>query len=159
MGLLTRPSLHASANIDVHAANLLGTGQETHPTEDGNTHALPLRQDRLPVGLEPLDPSFAKIDRRHLGNVGRRPHGINAGRGLGFRRLDRDDTAMRMSGAHDAHMKLVRKGDIGDEPPASGDERRVFEPRDRLADDASVLGHGRCAILRAAAHTALTIAS
>ena len=38
--------------------------------------------------------------------------------------------------AHDAHMQLVRKPDIGDKGAPPGQQRRVFQPGQRLAENA-----------------------
>ena len=44
------------------------------------------------------------------------------------------DLAVRVARAHDPHMKLMRKGDVAGEAAAARDQRRVLQPRDRLAD-------------------------
>ena len=45
-----------------------------------------------------------------------------------------DDAAMGMGGAHHAHVKLMREIDVAGKRAAPGDQRRIFQPLDRLAD-------------------------
>ena len=52
-------------------------------------------------------------------------------RGLG---VDRDDVGVGVVGAHDPHVKLAREIDVAGEAAAAGDQRRVLQPLDRLAD-------------------------
>ncbi len=92
-------------------------------------------ENRLAVRIERRNAALAKIDRRHLGNVGCGPHREHARHGPRRRRVDRHDAAMGMAGAHDAHVKLMREIDIAGERAASGDQRRIFQPLDRLADE------------------------
>ena len=92
------------------------------------------RQHRLAVGRELLDRPFAEIDRRHVGDVGRGPHRDHArqrARGVG---VDRDDVGVGVVGAHDPHVKLAREVDVAGKAAAAGDQRRVLQPLDRLAD-------------------------
>ena len=96
------------------------------------------RQDRLAVRIEPLDAGQAKIDRRNVGDVGCRPHRDNAWRCLRGVGVDRHDAPMGVGGAHHAHVQLMSKRNIGREQPAAGNQRRIFEPRNRTADE----GHG-----------------
>ena len=92
------------------------------------------RQHRLAVRIERRDGAFAKIDRRHLGDVGCGPHREHAGvrpRRLG---VDRQDAAVGVRRAHHPHDELMREIDVAGERPAPGHQRRVLQPRDRLAD-------------------------
>ena len=78
--------------------------------------------------------ALAKIDRRHVGNIGRGPHRKHAGQRACRRGVDRKDAAMRVRRAHDAHVQLMREIDVAGERAAAGDQRRVFQPLDRLAE-------------------------
>jgi hypothetical protein len=51
-----------------------------------------------------------------------------------LRGVDGDDPAMGDLGAGEPHVKLVRKRDVAGETATPGHQRRVFEPRHRLAD-------------------------
>ena len=57
---------------------------------------------------------------------------------------------MGMRRAHDAHVQLMRKIDVAGELAAAGDQRRVFQPLDRLADP---LGDSSPARIHAAARS------
>ena len=61
------------------------------------------RQHRLAIRIERRDRALAEIDRRHFGDVGCGPHRIDAGQRARRRGVDRDDAAMRVRRAHDAH--------------------------------------------------------
>ena len=93
-----------------------------------------VRQHRLAIRIERRDGAFAKIDRRHVGDVGGGPHRDDAGQRPRRGRIDRDDAAVGVRRAHDAHVQLMREIDVAGELAAAGDQRRVFQPRDRLAD-------------------------
>ncbi len=54
------------------------------------------RQHRLAIGLELLNAAFAEIDRRHVGDVVRRPNRDHAGQRTGFGGIDRNDVSVRM---------------------------------------------------------------
>ena len=92
------------------------------------------RQYRLAIRGEPGDRPFAKIDRRHIGNVGRGPHRHDAGQRARRFGIDRYDVGMGVVGANDPHVKLTRKVDVAGEAAAAGHERRILQPLDRLAD-------------------------
>ena len=92
------------------------------------------REHRLAIRLQPLDAAFAEIDRRHVGDVGGGPHRDDARQRPRRRGVDGDDPAMGDLRADDPHVKLMRKRDVAGKAPAPGDQRRVFEPRHRLAD-------------------------
>ena len=77
------------------------------------------------------------------------PHRGDAGRGERLAGLDRNQPAVGDRRAHDAHVQLIGKADVGRETAGAGEERPVLEPRHRPADD----GHQR--IFAAAALTAL----
>jgi hypothetical protein len=66
-------------------------------------------ENRLPVRLERGNPSLAKIDRRDVRNVGRRPDRDDPGQGARGRGVDRGDPAMGVVRADDPHVELVRK--------------------------------------------------
>ncbi len=118
------------------------------------------RQHRLAVGFERGNAALAEIDRRHVGDVGRGPDRDHARQGARGRGIDRHDPAVGMVGANDAHMKLVRKGDVAGETSGPSDQRRVLQPLDRPPDPFPVAGRHRPAlILAAAARTAFTMFS
>ena len=84
------------------------------------------------------------------------------------RGVDRDDPAVGVVGAHDAHVELMRKGNVGGEAAAAAHQRRVLQPLDRLPDPLVVAGGHLArvigaqparAILAAAARTAFTMFS
>ena len=113
-------------------------------------------EHRLAKGFERRDSAFAKIDRRHLGDVSRAPDRDHAGQGTRSAEVDGDDPAMGVVRAHDAHVELVRKRDIAGETAAASHQRRVFQTRDGAADPFVVAGRQRPApILVAAARTDL----
>ena len=91
-------------------------------------------EDRLPVGFELLDAALAEIDRPDVGNVGRGPHGDHAWQRARRAHVDRDDAAMRVVRARDAHVELMRKGNVGGKTAAAGDEWRILQALDRLTD-------------------------
>ena len=66
-------------------------------------------EHRLPVRLERGNPSLAKIDRRDVRDVGRRPDRDDPRQGTRGRRVDRGDPAMGVVRANDPHVELVRK--------------------------------------------------
>ena len=113
----------------------------------------PARQDRLAIGLQAAHPGGAELDRPDLGDIGRGPHRRDPGRAKGCLRVDRGDPAMRAVRAHDSHMELVGKRDVGRKPAPPGDQRRVFKPPDPLADErlGPALGHCRPPFISAAA--------
>ena len=107
----------------------------------------PIRQDRLAIRLQFLDTTFAEVDRRDVGNVGRGPDGDDAGQGARLLHVDRHDAAMRVGRPDHAHVQLMRKRDVAREPAMSADQRSVFEPRDRAADPrGTVLAHASCVL-------------
>ena len=92
------------------------------------------REHRLAVRLQPLDAAFAEIDRRHVGDVGGGPHRDDPRQRPRLRGVDGDDPAMGDLRAGEPHVKLVRKRDVAGKAPAPRHQRRIFEPRHRLAD-------------------------
>ena len=102
------------------------------------------RQQRLAIGAQRLAGRVAEIDRRQIGDVGAGPDRDDAGRGQRRRDVDAAQHGMGVGRAHDAHVQLVREADIADELAAPGEQRRVLEPRDRAAENATgerVRGH------------------
>ena len=92
------------------------------------------RQYRLAVGRELFDRAFAEIDRPDVGNVGRGPDRHDARHGARRGGVDGNDLSVRVVGAHHPHVKLAREVDVARERAAAGDQRRVLQPLDRLAD-------------------------
>ena len=88
----------------------------------------------LTVGLEPFDAGEAKVDGRNVGNVGGGPHRVDAV----FRErrgdVERPDTTVRDVRAHDAHVQLLCKRDIGGKRAAAHQQRPILQARHRLAD-------------------------
>ena len=94
-----------------------------------------LRERRLAIGLQLLGRGIAEIDRRQIANVFAGPHRDDAGhcaRGLG---IDGDDVAMRVLRTDDAHVKLARESDVVDKPATADQQRRVFQPGQRPAEN------------------------
>ena len=118
-------------------------------------------QHRLAVGIERGNAALAEIDRRHVRDVVSGPDRDHAGQGARGRRIDRDDPAVGVIGAHHAHVELVRKGNVAGIAAVAPHQRRVFQPRDRLADPLLVgCRHRRAAfIVAAAARTDFTMFS
>ncbi len=101
------------------------------------------RQHRLAVRFERRDAALAEIDRRNVGDVGRAPdrdHARERARGRG---VERDDRAMGVVRAHDAHVQLVRKRNVAGKAAAAAHQGRIFQPLDRLPDP-PVAAHGCC---------------
>ena len=94
------------------------------------------REHRLAVGPEAGHADLAEVDRRDVGDVGRVHTRDHAGQRQRLRRVDAEDAAMGHRRAHDAHVELAGKADVGGEAALSGEERPVLEPPDRAADDA-----------------------
>ncbi len=126
------------------------------------------RQHRLAEGVERGNASLAEVDRRYVRDVGRGPDRGHAGQGARGGRIDRDDPAVGVVRANDAHVELVRKGNVGGEAAAAPHQRRVFKACNRLPDPLVVgalvaLRHrrppGAALILAAAARTAFTMFS
>ena len=92
------------------------------------------REQPLPVGLQTFDPGQAEIDRRNVGNVGGRPHREHARFRQRRARVDRADAAVREIRAHDAHVQLLRKRNVGGKAATSGQQRAILEPLHRPAD-------------------------
>ena len=92
------------------------------------------REQPLPVRFQTFDPGQAEVDRRNVGNVGCRPHREHACFRQRRARVDRADAAMREIRAHDSHVQLLRKRNIGGKTAAPGQERAVLKPRHRAAD-------------------------
>ena len=120
------------------------------------THAS-IGEDRLPVGFELLDATLAEIDRADAGNVGRGPHRDHAGQRARRAHVDRDDAAMRVVRARDAHVELMREGDVAGKAAAAGDERRILQPLDRETDPLLCFGGRACSRIARAQCTARRI--
>ncbi len=100
------------------------------------------RQHRLAIGLDLVGRArgVAEIDRGNAGDVGAGPHGGNARRGRSAcGGVDAHDPAVRDGGAHHAHVELMGKGDIAGEPAVPPHERRVLDPRHRMAEHAALV--------------------
>ena len=65
------------------------------------------RQHRLAIGLQLLDLAFAEIDRSDVGDVRRRPDGVDPGKRQRGGDVDGADAGMRLRRAHDAHVELM----------------------------------------------------
>ena len=74
--------------------------------------------------------SAKRMFKTHLTRVIKEYAGQDARRG----QIERDNAAMGVCRAHHAHVQLMREIDVAGELAAAGDQRRVFQPRDRLAD-------------------------
>ena len=89
-------------------------------------------QHRLAVGLERFESGLrgnrSAACRRYRRRS--RPQARPASRSAAAS-IDRADCAMRMVGAHHAHVQLGGKLMSAAKRPAAGDQRRVFQPRDR----------------------------
>ena len=48
---------------------------------------------------------------------------------------------MGIGRAHDPHMELMRKSDIGDKLPLTSEQRQVFQPHNGTAKDAALATH------------------
>ena len=92
-------------------------------------------QDRLLVGLERLQPGEAERNARDVRDVLVRPHRMHAGQGERGGGIDTLDLAMRDRRAHHAHDPLAGEVDVGGEAAAAGQQRPVFQARQRAADD------------------------
>ena len=51
---------------------------------------------------------------------------------------------MGIGRAHDPHMELMRKSDIGDKLPLTSEQRQVFQACDGTAKDAALATHSSC---------------
>ena len=60
----------------------------------------------------------------------------HAGHRLGARRIDPEDTGMRVRRAHHGGIDLALEAEIVGEPAPAGHEPRILVARERLADDA-----------------------
>ncbi len=92
------------------------------------------REQPLPVGFQAFDPGQAEVDRRNVGSVRGRPHCVDARFRQRRARVDRADAAVREIRAHDAHVQLPRKRNVGGKAATSGQQRAILEPRHRPAD-------------------------
>src|SRR5258708_2776460 len=111
------------------------------------------RQDRLAVRFKPFDPTQADADRRDIGNIGAGPYCHDPIERYCRGRIDPTQLPMRHWRAHDPHVKLMRKRNVGGEPTVAGDKRLVFEPPHRAAD----MRHSGC--LGSSHHLAAFIAA
>jgi hypothetical protein len=112
----------------------VGIGGEHGSDRLADIAHLAARKHRLAVRLQPFDAAFAEIDRRHVGDVLRGPYRDDAGQRARRRCIDRDDGTVRQRRPGDPHVKLVRKRNVAGEAAAPPHQRRVLEPRHRLAD-------------------------
>ena len=92
-------------------------------------------EDRLAIGIEPFDAREAEIDRWDVGNVYRRPDRGNARHVACRTRIDREDAAMCERGTNHPHVQLVRERNVARKAAGTGDERPIFEARNRTADE------------------------
>ena len=111
-----------------------------------------LRQHRLAVGLERLEPGQPERDRRNVSDVCGRPHRMHARQLERGRRIDRFDFAMRGGRAHHAHVPLAGKRNIGGKAALTQQQRPVFQSRNGASDE---FGCHFPRIVSAAARTAL----
>ncbi len=118
-------------------------GREYHSDRLADIAQPIFRQQRLAVGAQRLAGRVAKIDRRQIGDVGPGPHRGDAGCFQRRRDIDRAQLGMRIGRAHDPHVQLMRERDVADKAAASGDQRRVLQPRHRAAEHAASLFIGR----------------
>ncbi len=93
-----------------------------------------LGQHRLAIRIERRNAAFAKIDRRHVGNVGSGPHGVDARQRQRGACIDRNDAPMSVRRTNDAHVQLVREIDVACKLATTDHERWVLEPLYRLTD-------------------------
>jgi len=96
------------------------------------------RQERLAVRAQRLAGRVAKIDGRQIGDVGLGPHCDDPRHCPRHRNIDRAQLGMRIGRAHHPHVQLTRKRNVADKPAASGNQRRVLQPRHRAAEDAAL---------------------
>ena len=92
------------------------------------------REHGLAIRRERRDRPLAEIHRRHVGNIRGGPHCHHSRQRPCRCGVNGKDVAVRMLGAHHAHVKLVREGDVSGEAAPARDERRVLQPHHRLAD-------------------------
>ena len=100
-------------------------------------HALP-GQNGLAIGCQPFDARQPEIDRRNIGDIGRRPHRRDLRQCPRRGAVDRDDPAMRVARPHHSHVQHVGKSDVGGKPSAARHQRPVLEARNRTSDHAHV---------------------
>ena len=82
--------------------------------------------------------------RTEIRQVRRSEYSENPGHCACRRSVDASDRGVRVWRTHDLHPRLTWKVDILDEAPASGQEARVLQPTERLADE----GHSPSLSLR-----------
>jgi hypothetical protein len=90
---------------------------------------------RLAIRLILLDPALPKVDRRDIENVRGCPNRNNARVRRGVTDIDRPNPAVGTRRADDPHVKLAREIDIAGEAALAGDQRVVFKPGHRPADE------------------------
>src|SRR5262249_14399532 len=73
------------------------------------------------------------------GNVVRGPHREHPGQRTRGGEIDPPDRAVGVARANDAHVQLVREGDVAGEAAAPADHGRIFQALDRLADPLAVI--------------------
>jgi hypothetical protein len=71
----------------------------------------------------------AKIDRRNVGDIRRRPDRGDARNVARSGRVDRADARMGMKRTNHPHVQLMRKRDVRGEAAVAGDERSIFKTR------------------------------
>ena len=92
------------------------------------------REERLSIGAQRLSSRVPKIDRRQVGDFRCRPHRNDSRCGQRPRDVDGSQHGIGIGRAHNAHMQLAREADIADEGPSPGQQRRILQPSDRLAE-------------------------
>ena len=85
--------------------------------------------------FQAFDPAQAKIDRWNVGNVGGGPYRMHAWLRQARAGVDAAQPSVREIRAHDAHVQLLRKRNVGGEPATPHQQRRVLEPHHRPADE------------------------
>ena len=73
---------------------------------------LPLRQNGLAIGRQPLNSRQPEIDGRDIAYVVKRPYRHDTGCSLRCLQVDCADASVRMWRAHHAHVQHMREGDI-----------------------------------------------
>ena len=91
-----------------------------------------------------------RVSRKSIGGMSatsaRGPHRDDAGRRRAASVSIAADTAMRMGGAHHAHVQLAGERNIRGKAAVAGDKRPVFQPWNRAADEAHRAQASRCRV-------------
>ena len=114
----------------------VGVGGEDRGHRLADKAHMSARQDGLAIRLQPRHQRHAKADRGDIGDVFRRPHGDRAGIRQRVGDPKTGETAERHRRAHDPHVKHVRYRDVGRKTATAGQQRAIFEPLNRSADQA-----------------------